>query len=236
MKKFLINPHQPSCFWYEAAEKYGAPNLKWCEATVCSFFSEPLNSFSNIAYFIGAIIIYNWSKNLNPKHKFTSIAMFLMGALSFAFHMSNNYFSQILDFLGMFIFAYWLVTLSFLRANIISKKSTYRFYILLVLLNISASHFMFINHLPFQLLIVLSIILIILGEFLAYKRNPAQSYYWLKICLLIICFAEIFSILDITRIMCDPHNHFFQGHSAWHILSAVGLTIGYKHWLQYEDI
>jgi hypothetical protein len=35
--------------------------------------------------------------------------------------------------------------------------------------------------------------------------------------------AAVCSALDVTRVWCDPANHWLQGHAAWHVLSATSL-------------
>ena len=36
------------------------------------------------------------------------------------------------------------------------------------------------------------------------------------------------SALDVTRVWCDPENHWLQGHAAWHLLSAASLVALYR--------
>ena len=38
-----------------------------------------------------------------------------------------------------------------------------------------------------------------------------------------ITLAGAFSLLDVTRVWCDPANHWLQGHALWHLLSAASL-------------
>ncbi len=52
------NPHPPSCPWHAGAELLGAPNIKWCEATVCGWISEPANTWSNVLYLALGLIVY----------------------------------------------------------------------------------------------------------------------------------------------------------------------------------
>ena len=61
------NPHQMQCTWYDLTEKYGAPNIKWCEQTLCQFISEPANTWSNLGFLMVGILIYVYAtKNKHP--------------------------------------------------------------------------------------------------------------------------------------------------------------------------
>ena len=235
MKELLPNPHALGCFWHDAAVKYGAPNIKWCEETLCHLISEPANTFSNIAYFIATIVLLYWTKNLSKEHKFAPIAMLLMGAGSFYYHMSNNYLSQIIDFIGMYIFIFWLLTLNLRRLNLFQFKGSIAFYLSFIVLNTVGLHIMYLNRIPFQILVALAGVLIVGTEFMIYKKSQEKyQYKFLGIGVALIIIAESFSILDATRAMCDPQNHIVQGHAIWHVLSAIGLTIAYKHWKQFK--
>ena len=43
--------------------------------------------------------------------------------------------------------------------------------------------------------------------------------------------AAAASAADVTRIACDPTNHWISGHAVWHVLSAAAL---YALFLFYE--
>ena len=111
------NPHGPSCPWYDITEKTGAPNIKWCEETLCQWVSEPANTWSNLGYIIvGVFIIYlaNKHKHNSNLKQFGPIVIF-MGAMSLFYHQSNFYGSQILDFVGMFFFVGWAIGQNLIR-------------------------------------------------------------------------------------------------------------------------
>ena len=99
------NPHAPSCPWYPITEKVGAPNLKWCEETLCQWVSEPANTWSNLGYMIVAVIVmYLANRNhQNSKLKQLGPIIFFMGAMSFFYHQSNFYFSQIFSLSNIYI-------------------------------------------------------------------------------------------------------------------------------------
>jgi hypothetical protein len=52
------NPHPPSCPWHAGADLLGAPNIKWCEAALCGWISEPANTWSNVLYLVIGLVVY----------------------------------------------------------------------------------------------------------------------------------------------------------------------------------
>jgi hypothetical protein len=88
------NPHAPSCPWYPVTEKVGAPNIKWCEETLCQWVSEPANTWSNLGYMIVAVIIMYLVNKNNQDSKLKQLGpiIFFMGAMSFFYNQNNFYF------------------------------------------------------------------------------------------------------------------------------------------------
>jgi hypothetical protein len=237
--KLLPNPHPQGCPWHESAENFGVPNLKWCEETLCSWISEPANTWSNLAYFIAAIVIYRWTRKSDQvSMRYLPYAMFLMGLGSYIYHMSNNYFSQIIDFVGMYIYIYWLAILNMMRLGWVkTMKSALGYYLAFIVVNTIALHLMYLAGIKFQLLVLIAGIFIVFLEFLLKdKKTKETNYNYLKAALLLLVVAESFSLMDLNRIICFPTNHWFQGHAIWHLISATGLTIGVKHWAQFKYI
>ncbi|MCT4643059.1 MAG: ceramidase [Bacteriovoracaceae bacterium] len=230
------NPHQKMCPWYESAETFGAPDIKWCEETICHWVSEPANTWSNLLYLVCAFILYKWAKQNGQKEMlWFAPAMFLMGSFSFFYHMSNFYISQAFDFIGMYFFVFWALVLNLRKAQFITRKMQRPVMISLSLIGTVAIHILYTNGLKLQFIIVITVATLIALEIIAKKKsNPHRHFKYLISGLSTVFIAEVFSLLDLKRVWCEPTNHIIQGHGIWHIISAIGLTIAYKHFAQ-ED-
>lgn len=223
------------CPWYDITEKVGAPNIKWCEETLCSWVSEPANTYSNIGYLIvGLILVY-----LGIKHRHNSNMrqygpiIFFMGAMSFFYHQSNFYGSQILDFVGMFFFVGWAIGMNLVRLGKLQYKNLIWFNLALGAIYTIAMHAMYVTDIKFQVIVLISGFAIMMTEIMA--RKKAQIHYkWFAatIGLLIVAFG--FSISDGKRIWCDPSQHgwFSQGHAVWHWIASIGMLTLYLHYSQ----
>ncbi len=224
----------PMCPWYDHQVKYGMPNLKWCEETLCSYVVEPANTWSNIAYLIVALLIF-WKATQKSQKEAVWIApaLAITGMCSFYYHMTTNGFSQYIDFIGMYIMVALLACFNLVRARLLKMK-----HILIPWLGLivaySGLYFLFAKiGIKIQLIIVLAAIVIVGTEFfIKFKLQQKTNYKNLYLALGFIGTAEVFSLLDLNRIMCEPSNHFIQGHAIWHVLGGIGFWFVYEFYAQ----
>ena len=226
------NPHPPSCPWHASAELLGAPNIKWCETTLCSWISEPANTWSNAMYLVMALLIHFQCRR-SPHGELRSMApvMALMGLLSGVYHASNNYLTQVFDFLGMFLLTFWLLAINLRRNGWLAPRHQVLAYAALVIVGLMAVHLMYLQGLPFQLLIALATLVIITTEFTARRRaveRVPMQYFLAGLALMAL--AQAASLADVSRALCDPDNHFVQGHAVWHMVSALALYCSVQHY------
>lgn len=229
------NPHGPSCPWYPITESQGAPNIKWCEETLCQWISEPANTWSNLGYLIiGLYVTYlAFKNNHNFKLKQFGPIIFFMGAMSFFYHQSNFYGSQILDFVGMFFFVGWAKGMNLIRLGKLKDNQLIVFNLIVAALYTVVMHVMYLYGLKFQVIVLISGLIIIGTEILAQKKQKADlKWFVATLATLIVAFG--FSVLDGQRLWCDPTQHgwFSQGHAIWHWTAAIGMFTIYKHYSQ----
>jgi hypothetical protein len=66
--------------------------------------------------------------------------------------------------------------------------------------------------------------------------NPAtraKNYWNLRYSLLVFAAAEVAWQLDYQGIVCDPSNHFIQGHAVWHVLNSISLLFMFRYMKQF---
>jgi hypothetical protein len=225
----------PGCPWYEAFEKYGAPNVKWCEQRVCALLNEPSNAWSNVAYLIVAAIVFKMALELRKTGKSTrsallfSIVIWVMGAFSFVFHATNNFFTQIFDFVGMYLFVFLILVMNLVRLGWIQKMLVV-WHLALVGIGIGALFWMRSAGLPYQFIIVGAAVLIIITEILAKRRSRETMGRDFYLAIGFFVSGAGSSVLDATRTLCVPES-WLQGHAVWHILSAIGAYFTARHYI-----
>jgi len=226
------NPHPPACPWHASAELLGAPNIKWCETTLCNWISEPANTWSNLLYLIFAVVILlQCRRSVHVELRRMGPFMLLMGMLSAAYHASNNYLSQLLDFAGMYLLVFWFLVINLRRNGWIPARAQQPVHAGLVVLGLVLVHLMYLLHWPFQWLIALASAGIVVTEFSA-RRHPAERVPLgvFGASLLTMGIAQAASLADLSRALCDPDNHFVQGHAVWHLVSALALYLSCQHY------
>lgn len=229
------NPHGPSCPWYDITESQGAPNIKWCEETLCQWISEPANTWSNLGYLIvGLIVTYLAFKNRNSfEMKQFGPIVFFMGAMSFFYHQSNFYGSQILDFVGMFFFVGWVIGINLIRLGKLQKKNLIAFNLITGLILTVLVHVMYLYGIKFQSIVLFAAIAIIWTE-VKIRRKQVYEMSWFIAGLITIAIAFGFSIADGQRFWCTPENHGWleQGHAIWHWVASLSMFMIFKHYSQ----
>jgi hypothetical protein len=235
-----LNPHPPNCPWHAAAEQVGAPNIKWCETSLCGWISEPSNTWSNVLYLVLGLVVYlQCRRSMHLELRWMGPAMMVMGLLSGLYHASNNYVTQWLDFLGMFLLIDWFLVINLRRNGWIAVGHSLRSFAAIFSVSLLLVHAMYLLHGPFQVLVALTSVAVIATEFTA-RRHVAERvplrYFGFGLALMAL--AQTASLADLTRALCDPDNHFVQGHAAWHLLSAIALFCSVQHYRQlpYEKV
>ena len=220
-----------NCPWYYLNQKF-PPNIDWCETMQCSWISEPANTWSNLTYiFLALVLFYHSKKEASKFLKLFPLVLFLMGLFSFIYHASNHYFSQMLDFLGMYLYVCGLIVINLYRLEKLSYSKLLKVYSLFVLVCITFTSIVFWFQFPIQALIGILALVVIGTEWVCYrKENKKYSLNWFILSILLLVIAGIFSALDVSRIWCEPNNTFLHGHSIWHVISGLGTSAVYFHY------
>jgi hypothetical protein len=216
-----VNPHAEGCPWHDLAAALGAPNVKWCEETICHWISEPANTMSNVAYLVVAFLLFHQSRSQRqPSHLAFMIG--LMGLLSGVYHASNVSITQLADFIGMFIVLGFLIggNIQILWPRLGFRLRWFTLTVVLVLTPLSI--LMYVLHWPAQVLIMILGGLLAVLEIYAYRKLKISGGDLLWACGFGLL-AAVATFIDHRRVFCFPGNHILQGHALWHICSASAI-------------
>ena len=174
-----------------------------------------------------------------PTLRMFAVASLIVGITSGLYHASYTWFFQLFDFVGMFCFCMISVTLNARRLDQLSFRQQNKFYAIgVVLCTLVFLVIPFIG-LPVQSIVAILIIVTIGQEFYLhnyiYKKHthmrPKMKSFYQAFLLLFIAFGC--SIADLTRVWCDPTNHWMNGHSMWHVLTSIVLYLLFKFHSQF---
>jgi hypothetical protein len=231
----FLAPEDP---WY-FLQRFGAPNVKWCEATLHGWITEPANTWSNFAFIIVALLIWRQSRKSHvPLLSFFAPAALIMGLFSGIYHASSTFFLQVFDFFGMFLVFFIPLFINFYRLKWLTVKQIKFIYPLTVCLATITVPFFAIIDFPIQGLIGL-LVLGILGSEVIIKLSRSQkniSYRPYIISFTWVFFAALSSAADVTRFYCHPDNHWFQPHAFWHVLCSLMVYYCFQFYRQFDMI
>lgn len=223
----------PACPWTPVREWGGLPNVKWCEETLCSWVSEPANTWSNLAYLVVAALIFLATRSSTSRtERFWPTAAFWVGVTSLVYHMSVTFLLQVFDFFGMYFFFGLVLLLNLIRLGVLSKE---RLFVVLWSSIAGLTAFTVVVaklSLPVQGIVVVLLGATLVTEAIASARSRPRLV-WFFVCLAFITVAGLFSASDVSRRWCDPHDHVFQGHAIWHVLGAVAIYAAFRHYRQF---
>lgn len=223
-----MNPLAPVGPW----TGWAPPNLSWCEEKLAAWISTPANTWSNLAYFLVAWLIYRMARGQDFSR--LALAMAAMGAGSFAYHASCTFALQVVDFVGMYAVIWLFIAWNLRRAGAaVSAGVAWTTGVV----GCTAVLFLMARlALPYQSLILVLAGVLAVQEARLWKRDPTADYRELAWAWILLAAALACSAADISGVWCDPTNHWLQGHACWHVLSAAGLYRAARYYASLTEM
>jgi hypothetical protein len=171
----------------------------------------------------------------------------LVGVGSFLFHSSGTFAGELFDLGGMYLIGSLMVTMEVRRFLPLSLGSLMTcFFGISAVSMLLVIAFRSIGILVFGIQVATVYASNIYWRWLRRQRRAAWGFgpqgermtaktdhraaYWLGGTFL---FALGIWTLDLTGVVCAPNNHIFNGHSVWHVLTAVCLIFFFRHQEQF---
>jgi hypothetical protein len=204
--------------------------MVYCEEAVCGWIKTPANTWSNLAFVIAGVWI--WRQSPAPALRVFPLACGFLGLVSGLFHASGVFVFQVADNIGMFVVPALGAALCLRRLGSITPERVPSVAAAIVglftLLMVGLSK----TSIPTPTSMALLVVSLFVLEIRA--RRPQVSYrgFWSAIALLLASFT--IWLLDYKRILCDPGNHWLQGHALWHLGTAAALPALYCYYRQFE--
>jgi hypothetical protein len=217
----------PACPW----DGFSPGTVHFCEQRLCGWIAEPANAWSNIAFLaMGAYLLLRTQKDRRAPLYLVGVTSILVGLGSFLFHMSGTFVGEFADLSAMFLIGSLMVTM---EARRFVPMSMPRLTLLYLGLSVGSMLLVLCFRKIGIALFGIQIALVYLSN-IVWKMRKAKVVhrfaFWLG-----STFAVALAIwtLDLTEVVCRPSNHIFNGHSAWHVLTALCLYFFYRHQEQF---
>jgi len=230
-----VVPLAPGCPW-EPFSSLWLPNVRWCEAQLCSWVVEPANTWSNLAYVLaGLALLWIGARRGERTLRIFGLAQIAVGICSLVYHMTFSGVLQVLDFLGMYVFTNLLIGLNLVRLGALSQQRFWPCYGASVVALTALTVALRFTSFPIQGIVFLLILAIVATEALQDARAGADRRFFLA-SLATLVVAAGFSAADVTGVLCDPNDHFVQGHAIWHVLGAISLVFAACFYRQFPEL
>lgn len=220
-----------SCPWVGFAPS----TLSFCEEALCFWIKTPANTWSNLGYVLAGIYLVRKAQG-RPQSPAGAIGYlaFLTGIMSFAYHASLIFVTEVLDIGSMILLSTLFLSMNLLRLKVLNARVWWPFYLLL-------------NAISVGLLIVVKTsgiwifgaqlgVSILLEIVLARRQSEPTQYSSYFMALGLFGLSYGIWILDFQKVICNPTNHFIQGHAIWHTLNAVAYIPIYQFYVQFSRI
>ncbi|WP_373514799.1 ceramidase domain-containing protein [Persicitalea sp.] len=241
---FLLDTFLDGSVWDGMVVSKSALTAEYCEYNdVYRFFHQNSNTYSNLAYFFFGVFIcalaWQDSKNQSSAHlnwlqKFPMLSFLMGGSFIYLsigsafFHASLTWIGQRVDMNGTYSISIFLLFIAvyhvFYRLSWSGtvKKATI-VAVLLVIVSFYEIHLLVSSGILLPVMILLIWIFTAINYFQFRKeRSIILGLFGLILIIVALKIRE----LDVQKIGCDPHS-FFQGHSLWHVLTALSSFCSY---------
>ncbi|MBE9030161.1 ceramidase domain-containing protein [filamentous cyanobacterium LEGE 11480] len=204
---------------------------EFCEAVLEQWIAQPANAWSSLAYCgVGGWLWLKRQRQDPRMLQFMGPIAIAIGVSSFAYHALYIAIAHFFDLLSMFFFSTLILVFNLVRAKLVSRRLQLPFWSGVLLLSTFALGFSLdVGRALFGLGVALA-----LGfELLLFVRRDPIRYRDFAIGLGLFLVAFVIWNLDLHQIICDPNNHFLQGHAIWHILTALSLVFITQFYRQF---
>ncbi len=208
-----MNPALAPCPWGD----WAPGTVSFCEARLCEVVREPANAWSAVAYGVGAL----WMLRRPHQPLPAILAQLLIGVGSFFFHASGTFAGELVDQTGMYLLSCLLLAYALGERNGLTSRRILGLYVALVCGSVA------LNLLVRPIGIPLFGVELAVGLGLQLRLGgfPAPARYRdLYIGLAVFAVSLVAWVADITKVLCDPDQHVFNGHALWHVLNAVAIV------------
>ena len=196
--------------WFEQVDGY-------CERTDFSYWSEPINAATNLAFIIAALVLWRRSTGV-PMARVLSVILFATGLGSFLFHTHATLWASVADVvpIGIFILTYLFVV----NRDMVPMGGWLAALATALFIPFAAVLLPVLNQIPFVAISnfywTVPILLALYAVLLRRKPGIAQGFL---IGAALLCLSITIRSLD--EILCDVIP--VGTHFVWHLLNGVML-------------
>jgi hypothetical protein len=213
--------------------------MHFCERELCGWITQPANTWSNVAY----VLVGLWLIRLAMREGQRPLAAIgaieiLIGLGSFFFHMSSSHLGEVVDVGAMYLLSGYALVANLSRylqclGRKLAPRSAVVLYLSLVGTSIAAVA-LFKGEVGIWIFAIQAVVAGHLETRMYRKHGASADFGPLKKLLVTFALAWAFWWLDLLGLLCDPDNHWLQGHAAWHVINSTVFIFLYRFYAQFR--
>ena len=231
--------------WAGMKISQSALTVEYCEFNhVHRFFHQPINTYSNLAYFFLGVLILQIAQvdykqqgkpSLNRLENFPLLSALMglcfvyLGFGSAFFHASLTYAGQRVDMNATYSIMLTLVGIALYhighRMRLTPGQKSIWILVLLVLIGSFFKIALLVSSSRLVPALILALNVLMFINYFQFRKERSFSLILLSFVLIVI--AIKIRTLDVQKVGCDPHS-FLQGHAVWHVLTALSSFCSYS--------
>jgi hypothetical protein len=220
----------PRCPWHALAPA----NLSFCEADVCGWITQPANTWTNVGFLVaGAYILRAARRTPSGMAAWLGPIALLTAFTSSALHATSTFAGQAMDQSSMFLESSLFVAISVKRWRGWSPAPLAALYAGLVV--VSTALLLWLETVGIALFVAQVVTFGAIELRLWFRERERTRYRALAAACATFAVSYALWWLDELRIVCDPNNHVFTLHGAWHLLGALSFPLWFRHFAQFAS-
>lgn len=227
-----LNPlNYNQCPW----DNYAQATIQFCESQQCSWVVKPAETWSNIGFVIAGILILRACQREKTNHlRVMGWVGIILGICSGLFHATGTFWGEYLDVGSMILFTTVGFAYNLRRWFGFDHRRMLAVYLGTVGLCLTLMLIIRPIGIPLFGILFATAALVELRLYFKFPaRRPDYTYFKAMTATFLIVWSVWW--LDILKIVCNPHNHWFNGHAFWHLGCALCLYFVYRFYSQFKE-
>lgn len=207
----------------------------FCEEQLCSWIKEPANTWSNVGFIvIGIWILLRSCRDQENHLSYLGGIAVLTGLGSGFFHASKTFVGELIDYLGMFSWLFFMLMMCFRRMwQWSGRRLISTFFVLLIAS--SSLHVLVPN--TIRTIFTLGVAMCGIMDLVLFRRDrESESFRPMMGVWCAFGAGYVLWEMDQRHIWCDPKNHWINGHALWHLLNALTFYFLFRYYRQFSSL
>jgi hypothetical protein len=221
------------CPW----DRHAIATIHFCEAQLCQWIVKPAETWSNIGFVIFGLWALILARREGHRHlQLIGAIGIAMGFCSALFHATGTFWGEYLDVSSMILFVTMGLSFNIQRWKNLGHGATRAVYFSVCAVVLTLM--LIVRPIGIPLFGLLFIIAVIIEWRIYHTKAPGQraDYRFFKAMAASFLLALVVWTLDLTKIVCDPDNHWFNGHAFWHLVCGLNPYFIYRFYTQFTSL